>query len=214
MKILAIETSDKTADLAILDTELDKVWEKQLKTVNKVSEAIILEIADLLNEAGTELKKLGAIAVGVGPGSYTGTRIGIATAKGLAQGLNIPVVGITSFEALIESVDENYEEKEIIPLIDAKNDRVYFQIETEQGCDNIQNVLKKLEDKDYVFVGTGADVHRSAIAEKFQEQATIADETQVHAKFIAQIADGRAQNNLFDNIISLKPLYINQPNIG
>lgn len=237
MKILAIETSGKTADLAILDTELDQVWEKELETSQRVSDVLTSEIEDLLktidncHSCSNKITQIDLIAVGIGPGSYTGIRVGIATAKGLAQGLSVKLIGVNSFEALIEMVDENYENltleethkspvdspfysAEIIPLIDAKNDRVYFQIGAEQGCADINEILEKLEDRNYVFVGTGATVHRSLIAQRFQEQAKIDDRENIKAKFIAQIAHGRAKANLYDDIIGLKPLYINKPNIG
>ena len=230
MKILAIETSDKTADIAILDTELDKVWEKKLETAQKASEVLTSEIEALLKSANIEIKQINLIAVGIGPGSYTGTRVGIATVKGLSQGLGIKIVGVNSFEALIEMVDEDYsndchpepvegrqsfsQTPEVIPLIDAKNDRVYYQIGAEQDCTDINEILDKLKDKNYVFVGTGATVHRSLISQKFQEQAKVDDRVHIKAKFIAQITQGRAEANLFDDVIGLKPLYINKPNIG
>jgi len=220
MRILAIETSDKTADIALLDTEHDQVWKKELKTVQKVSETLVDEIKELFQSVEyadlrtLRITDIDLVAVGIGPGSYTGTRVGIATAKGLAQGLKVKMIGVTSFEALIEAIDEDYEDTEIIPLIDAKNDRVYFQIGEEQGCSDISEVLERLKDKNYVFVGTGATTHRGLIAERFQEQAKVDDRDQVSAKFIAQIAQGRAEANLHDNAIALKPLYINKPNIG
>lgn len=211
MKILAIETSGQTSDIAILDTQVDQNFERELKTVHKISEVLAFEIKDLLKEADMEISQIDIVAIGVGPGSYTGTRVGIASAKGLAHGLNAKIIGVSSFDALVEMVDEDYEDAEIIPLIDAKNDRVYYQIGGEQGCDDVENVLSKLADKDYVFVGSGARVYGLKIKEKLGPQAVIEDRENVRAKLIAQIADGRARDNLFDNIAALKPLYITKP---
>ncbi len=218
MKILSLETSGETADLSILDTELDRIWEKPLPTLKGVSEVLTTEIEDLLEKAMIELEEIELIAVGTGPGSYTGTRVGIATAKGLAQGLNIPIVGINSFEALIEVIDEDYADTDfkIIPLIDARNNRVYYQFDNEQGCKDIVEIIHELsqEDKNYVFVGTGTTANKDALLEAFQGQAKTDERDQILSRFIAQIADGRAQNNLFDDIIALKPLYINTTKIG
>ena len=220
MKILAIETSNKTADIAILDSELDRVWEKELKTVQKVSEVLVNEIKELLESvrnadlSSLRINDIDLISVGIGPGSYTGTRVGISTAKGLAQGLDVPIIGINSFEALIEAVDQDYENMQIIPLINAKNNRAYFQIKEKQGCEDIDEIIKMLEDQKYVFVGTGAKILQREIKRKFGDQAIIADREKVKAKVIARIAHTRAEANLYDNIFGLKPLYINKPNIG
>lgn len=211
MKILALETSGQTAEIAILDTQVDQVFEKELKTVHKISEILTFEIQELLNTANCKIADINIIAVGTGPGSYTGTRIGIATAKGLAHGLGSKIIGVTSFDALVEMVDEDYEDIEIIPLIDAKNNRAYYQVGSEQGCDNIENILEKLDDEEYVFVGSGARSYGLKIKEKFGPQAVIEERENVKARLIAQIADGRAQRNLFDNIAALKPLYITRP---
>jgi len=221
MKILALETSGITADLCILDTASNKTWDKHLTEVNKVAEVITDEIVSILDLAKIKLNQIDIIAVGIGPGSYTGTRVGIATAKGLAQGLKIPIIGVNNFEALIEGINESAQnKKKIIPLIDAKNSRVYYQLDsssnkiTNQGCDYIKAVLNKIQTKNPIFVGSGASINKEIIIKNFENNIKIEKQDQIMSKYIAQIAYRRASEKSYDDIKTIKPLYLNKPNIG
>jgi tRNA threonylcarbamoyladenosine biosynthesis protein TsaB len=96
-------------------------------------------IDDLLKRNNIEYKSLSAISVSAGPGSYTGLRIGISTAKGLCFGLNIPIISISSIQSLHEIAHNKYPEKSIAVLLDARRMEVYSEI-----YDASKSVLKKL----------------------------------------------------------------------
>ena len=97
--ILAIETSEKLCSAAIMLNEED-FFELNIQQKNIHSEKLMEMISTLLNNADVQLKDLSHIAVSIGPGSFTGLRIGLSVAKGLAYGADIPLVPVPNFDAL------------------------------------------------------------------------------------------------------------------
>lgn len=99
MRVLGIDTSAQSGAVGFLDGE-QVVFSEQAKIKPGGSERIPALIAEALARTGREVRELELITVGVGPGSYTGVRVGLAIAKGLAFGLGIPLVGVPTLEAL------------------------------------------------------------------------------------------------------------------
>lgn len=97
--ILAIETSEKLCSAAIMLKE-DDYFELSIQQKNIHSEKLMEMISTLFNNADVDLKDLSHIAVSIGPGSFTGLRIGLSVAKGLAYGADIPLVPVPNFDAL------------------------------------------------------------------------------------------------------------------
>ena len=97
--ILAIETSEKLCSAAIMLNE-DDFFELNIQQKNIHSEKLMEMISTLFNNADVQLKDLSHIAVSIGPGSFTGLRIGLSVAKGLAYGADIPIVPVPNFDAL------------------------------------------------------------------------------------------------------------------
>ncbi len=125
-KLLMIETSTRNCSVAISEGErllyaLDDVSEKYSH-----AERLHRHIAGLLERAGWQYKDLDVVAVGSGPGSYTGLRIGVSAAKGFAYVLKIPVVTVMSLETLARGV--RTEEGFIVPMIDARRMEAYTAV--------------------------------------------------------------------------------------
>lgn len=121
MKVLAIDSSSKTATVALVD-ESGLIGEF---SINHLRHSVILMpmMDELLKMAEVKKEEITHIAVCEGPGSFTGLRIGAATAKGLAQSFDVPIVGVSSLDALAYNVGEF---KGIIcPIIDALRGNVY-----------------------------------------------------------------------------------------
>jgi tRNA threonylcarbamoyladenosine biosynthesis protein TsaB len=115
---------------------------------------------DLLSDNGVKVEDLKAIVVCVGPGSYTGLRVGIAFAKGLAQFSEIPLIGVDSLEAI------RLADKKLTPLLDAKNDRVYYKIGDEIKVEDIKTAFKDLDLSDEnILVGSGVEANRNYLFE-------------------------------------------------
>lgn len=99
--ILALDTATTVAVVALGAPDGSLIAEASWTAGQRHGEELLVRIERLLAEAGTSLPELGAIVVGTGPGAFTGLRVGLATAKGLAHGLGIPIVGVGTGVALL-----------------------------------------------------------------------------------------------------------------
>lgn len=165
MKILCIDTSSKLCSVAILEntTLINKL---ELDNGLTHSETLMPLIKNLLESCNLSLTDIDLLVSDVGPGSFTGIRIGVATCKAFSDSLNIPCIGISSLEVLAYNIKND---GIICSTIDCKNDNCYFALYKLQ--DGIYNVLeepcaksvdevldllkKKYSDKTIKFVGDG-----------------------------------------------------------
>lgn len=164
MKILHIETSSKNCSVAISDGEEILCLCEEVSDNYKQSESLHSFVEWALEGADISLKDLDAISLGKGPGSYTGLRIGAASAKGFCYGLKLPLIAINSLDSMVEQfVNQGFEL--IIPLIDARRMEVYTAFfdgtsgemikETEAKILD-ENSFSELVDKKVLFIGDGA----------------------------------------------------------
>lgn len=127
---LSIETATRSGSLAVLDgVDVRQVWQGTEQFSH--SGEMLIEIKNLLEKAACSLKSIKSIAVAVGPGSFTGLRVGLATAKGLATALNVSVAGVPTLAALSLSAaahDNTHESQEICSVIAAGRNNVFAQI--------------------------------------------------------------------------------------
>ncbi|MFO7825186.1 MAG: tRNA (adenosine(37)-N6)-threonylcarbamoyltransferase complex dimerization subunit type 1 TsaB [Cyclobacterium sp.] len=132
-RILSIETSIGVCSLAL--HEKGKLLAlMELFQDNVHGSKLVPCIKSLIEQSGFELKHLDAIAVAQGPGSYTGLRIGVATAKGLAFALDLPLIGVDSLDALGRQLVHRIEEDAyIVPMIDARRMEVYMKVLDHSG---------------------------------------------------------------------------------
>lgn len=164
-RILAIDTSTKTCVLGILDTltgERDSATEFVGRSH---SEVILPKIMQLLENNNWTLNDLDLIVFGQGPGSFTGLRIGVGVVQGLAFGLNIPVIGVSSMACLAQEVFRRENQQNCIVALTARLQEVYYGVYSE--IDGIMTLLGKegvreatdmpTQDvlKDWVGVGSG-----------------------------------------------------------
>lgn len=127
MKILYLETSSKNCSVAISDGEKLLCLTEEVSENYKQSESLHTFVEWALEGAGISIKDIEAVSLGKGPGSYTGLRIGAASAKGFCYGLKVPLVAVNSMESIIEPfLGQDYDL--IIPLIDARRMEVYTAV--------------------------------------------------------------------------------------
>lgn len=178
MKILAIESSGTTASVAVATR--DKVI-AQYSVNDKMthSQTLLPMINEIMNFTKMSVDELDVIGVSAGPGSFTGLRIGSATAKGIALAKNIPVVTVPTLEAMAY----NYfgYDKLVCPMLDARRDRVFaalysfngesFDVIHDQDVDEIETVAGWIneQERDVILLGDGTDVY----AEKFKELLSV-----------------------------------------
>ena len=132
MRILAFDTSTEACTVALGD---DAHWvERTEHAGSRHSELLLPMIQALLDEGGLALAQLDGIAFGAGPGSFTGLRIACGVAQGLALGADLPVVGVTSLEALAEAAHATHGWTRLVAALDARMQEVYFAaFERERG---------------------------------------------------------------------------------
>lgn len=186
MKTLAIDTSSEVCSTAILEDN-NLIDENNLDNGKTHSENLMPLIQELLNRNNLKTSDIDLIACSVGPGSFTGIRIGVSSIKPIAEVLNIPVASVTSLETLARNIEkENYirdhlllekrDEITIISLIDARNDQVYCGIFDEKYikkedyiADDINFVIEEIKEyKNIVCVGNGAILHKDLIKQKIK----------------------------------------------
>lgn len=137
MKVLAVDTSSKLCSVAILeDTNLIKKLELDNGLTH--SETLMPLIKQLLNECELNLSDIDLLVSDIGPGSFTGIRIGVSTCKAFSDSLNIPCVGVSSLEVLAHNIKDD---GIICSTIDCKNDNCYFALY--QLNNGVYNVLEE-----------------------------------------------------------------------
>jgi tRNA threonylcarbamoyladenosine biosynthesis protein TsaB len=134
MLILAIDTALDACAAAVLDTESGKlVAQESLAMKRGHAEALMPLIARVIKASGIGFAGLDRIAVTTGPGSFTGLRVGLSAARGIALAANKPVVGLTTLSAYAAPVVSQNGEHPVISAIDARHDHVYFQAVSGNG---------------------------------------------------------------------------------
>ena len=128
MKILSIDTSSNVCGVSILEDK-KLVLKSDAISINSHSETLMPMIDNALNEANVSLDDINLIVCDIGPGSFTGIRIGVATSKAFHDSRNIPLVGITSLETLARQISSCVSKNSLIcSMIDCKNDNCYFAL--------------------------------------------------------------------------------------
>ncbi|MDR6921370.1 tRNA (adenosine(37)-N6)-threonylcarbamoyltransferase complex dimerization subunit type 1 TsaB [Chryseobacterium sp. 2987] len=164
MKILYLETSSKNCSVAISDNEKLLCLCEEVSENYKQSESLHAFVEWALEGAGISMNDIKAVSLGKGPGSYTGLRIGAASAKGFCYGLKVPLMAVNSLESMIEPfLGSNYEF--IVPLIDARRMEVYTAVYEGVTGKEIsgteakildENSFEEFRNKKVIFVGDGA----------------------------------------------------------
>ena len=173
MKTLSIETSSKICSVAILE---DKSLLKKIELNNGLthSETLMPLIKQILEETNLTLSQIDLLVCDIGPGSFTGIRIGVSTIKAFSDSLQIPCVGISSLEGLAYSIKKD---GIICSMIDCKNDNCYYavyQLENNQytllespKADSIENCLTflnyKYTNSNLTFVGDACETYKDKI---------------------------------------------------
>ncbi|SDC23683.1 MULTISPECIES: tRNA (adenosine(37)-N6)-threonylcarbamoyltransferase complex dimerization subunit type 1 TsaB [unclassified Candidatus Frackibacter] len=182
MLILALDSSTKTGAVSLCQNERI-IAEYNLNLKMTHSQRLMPQVVRVMEEAQVELNELDGIAVGVGPGSFTGIRIGVATAKSLAQVVEIPIVSVSTLEVLANSLVHT--DKYICPVIDARRERVYTGIYKENVdglkkqvlsermipvTDLVQKIGRDFNEET-IFVGEATDNYGTIIKGELGKQA-------------------------------------------
>lgn len=147
MLILAIDTALDLCAAAVLDTAANKVLaQKSLPMQRGHAEALMPLIARVMTQSAISYLNLHRIAVTVGPGSFTGLRVGISAARGIALAADKDVVGVTTLSAYAAPLVAERSELPIVTAIDARHDHVYFQTVSGNGAPLIRPSVVPIDD--------------------------------------------------------------------
>ena len=129
MLILAIDTALDACAAAVLDTSASKPIAQESQAMKRGhAEALMPLIARVMKASGVAFTALDRIAVTTGPGSFTGLRVGLSAARGIALAAGKPVVGVTTLTAFAAPIVSENSEHPVISAVDARHDHVYFQV--------------------------------------------------------------------------------------
>ncbi len=219
MKILAIDTSSPIASVAITDDK-KLIGEYSLDHGKTHSQMLIHMIDELLKKHTLTLDDIDLFAISVGPGSFTGLRIGVTTVKTMAYALDKHVVGVVTLDAIAYPAEKG--ESLICPMIDAKNNQVYTSLyKWKNGSQiklfdymftNIYELLKQLKERNSIilFCGDGAVVHKELLKSELGKLCDfVPDEIMLQkASSVAFIAEQKLKEQKYDNCFDLTPFYL------
>jgi tRNA threonylcarbamoyladenosine biosynthesis protein TsaB len=208
--ILHLETSTKICSVALSKNgELfDFIETSSDQFIH--GEALTVMIDQLLKRNAIDVKSLLAISFSLGPGSYTGLRIGLATAKGLSFGLGIPFIGVSSLESLVSLARAKHPDATIAAAFDARRDEVFLRIQQQNRVLLMDQPVVITEDfvsptDTLIWVGD-ANVK---LKEMLQTESQHAFDDEIQPSAIGQIAIAFHRFSIgdFDNIDQIKPNY-------
>lgn len=212
MKILAVDTSSEICSVAILEND-NVIVENSLNDGKTHSENLMTIMENTLEENKIKLSDIDLIACSVGPGSFTGIRIGVSSIKAIAEVLDVPVAAVTSLEALAKNVE--LKDVTIVSLIDAKNDQVYAGIfddeynkKEEYISDSIYTVIERVKGYDNViFVGNAAVKYKELLDSNF-ENVVVAENNLQSASSVGKIGYKKHKEKDLTSADTIMPMYL------
>jgi tRNA threonylcarbamoyladenosine biosynthesis protein TsaB len=216
--LLSLETSTKACSVAIIH-QGEVLASTDLLIEHSHSEKLTLLIRDCVAYAGLSLMNLDAVAVAMGPGSYTGLRIGVATAKGLCYALDKPLIAINTLEAMAyQMASTTVGQYWYCPMLDARRMEVYCAIYNQKLEPVLPTSAKIIDESSFeehlanqpiIFFGNGAAKCRSQLSTK--PQAFFVEQL-LHpsAKMVGILAEKAFDEKRFENLAYFEPFYLKE----
>ncbi len=217
MKILGFDTAAPTNTIGLVDDDrllADHAWEARDNSLQR----IVLNIDLVLKRAGVALRDIDGLAVGIGPGSWTGGKVGVTVAKTMAYAIGRPICGVTSFQAL--AYRSRGRALQLCPLVPAGRDTVYAAFYRARGeemerkgdyyAGDIAGLAAAVKEPT-LFLGRPAHVHRQALAGALGPLASFGSPADSPAgSTFAWAALRRLRQGGSDDALSLAPLYLTE----
>ncbi len=215
-KILNIETSTTVCSVSISEDGACKCFRENFNG-NNHSELIGVFVQEVLAESGFQPKDLDAVALSIGPGSYTGLRIGTSFAKGLCYGSNLKLITIPTLKIIAQNAKEKFsiaDDALLCPMIDARRMEVYCCVydsklnevrATEPQIIDENSFADILKDKKIYFFGNGAAKCKPFIT---HENAVFLDEVYPLATSMIKLADESFESEDFADVAYFEPFYL------
>jgi len=214
--ILNIETATETCSVAL--SENGKLIALKEDTIGQQhAKLLTVLIEQLFSENDIQIEKLKAVAISMGPGSYTGLRIGVSAAKGIAYAADIPLIAVNTLQALAFGISKNgnYESDTwFCPMIDARRMEVYiafYDVNNMQIRDISAEIIDEnsfseiLRERKIVFHGNGSAKCRQSIK---SQNALFIDNVHCSAAQMVELSYTAFQNNQFVDVAYFEPFYL------
>lgn len=217
IKILSLETSTTNCSVAVsVNGQTVALKEENSKNYSH-AEQLHVFIDEVLKKTGIKVDDLDAIAVSKGPGSYTGLRIGVSTAKGLCFACNLPLISIPTLESLAHQIssDKLTEDDLILPMLDARRMEVYTQtynanlkaINTTEAKVLDENSFDDLKATYLHFIGNGVEKYKAVTQ---LNNARFYTSGIPSANEMGKIAYAKFQNKEFEDVAYFEPYYLKE----
>ncbi|RKY65697.1 MAG: tRNA (adenosine(37)-N6)-threonylcarbamoyltransferase complex dimerization subunit type 1 TsaB [Candidatus Latescibacterota bacterium] len=218
MRVLGIETATELASVALVE-DGEVLAEVLLPLRRKLTEELVPVIDWTLKRAGVKLGELDGVAVSIGPGSFTGLRVGMSTAKGLCFACGLPLVGVPTLKAMASRLALS--QLPICPLLDARRNQIYSALYKFEGgslkelspprATSLEELLSSLE-RPVVFTGDAVGKFRRKI-EELKCGATFAppELSRPAASSVAALGSVALAEGETSDLSSLEPIYIRSP---
>ena len=212
--ILSLETATPVCSVALHDEGVIKA-SSHLYISQTASSQLAVMIDELLKRCELKPSQLSAVAVSEGPGSYTGLRIGVASAKGLCYTLDIPLIAVNTLESLVQKVAAQFSDDVILcPMLDARRMEVYCLLANNKG-DVLEPTQAKVIDESsfaevlsknkMVFFGNGAAKCKELIT---SPNAVFLSDIVPSAEQIGELAFKKFQTQQFEDLADFEPFYL------
>jgi len=218
--VLGLDTASATASLAIVSH--GKVLAQLSRSALSHGAQLPAATAEVVAQAGLRLKDLQGIAVGIGPGSFTGLRVGIAYAKGMVLALGCALIGIPTFDCLALAAFEQASPPEgtaICPILDARKGEIYANLYRVRAdrldkisqplVIKVQNLFPELSDG-VILVGDSKAEEASLLLSERGIRSTVLDEVELNSRgrYVAALGAGRISRGEIATPAILEPLYV------
>ncbi len=216
--ILNMETATTNCSVALSINGITKVLKEDKSKSYSHAEKLHLFIEQALKEANISKEQLDAVAVSKGPGSYTGLRIGVSSAKGLCFALNIPLISVPTLQSL--ALQANVQDGLVVPMIDARRMEVYTSSYTPVGKEQEptralildENAFaKNLEETRVHFIGNGVMKFKELCK---HENAVFLPEILPSAKEMSNLSYDKFRQGLFEDVAYFEPYYLKDFMVG
>ncbi|PRD54541.1 tRNA (adenosine(37)-N6)-threonylcarbamoyltransferase complex dimerization subunit type 1 TsaB [Sphingobacterium gobiense] len=216
--ILQIETATPVCSVAI-GKNGETIAKIEADAPNLHASHLTPFIEEVLDAAAVTRDSLDAVAISMGPGSYTGLRIGVSTAKGLCYGLDIPLIAVNTLEAMVQGfVSQKIaadEARLYVPMIDARRMEVYmakYNVQLQCVEQTVARIIDKhafTDDdggKEYILFGSGADKFEGLFDENDKVQVKTGFRNS--ASFFDKLAFQKFQDSFFEDVVYFEPYYL------
>jgi tRNA threonylcarbamoyladenosine biosynthesis protein TsaB len=216
MKVLGVDTSTMTAGIGIVEDD-DILVEVKFSVKITYSEMLLFCIDQALKNVSLKIEDMDGFAISIGPGSFTGLRIGLSTLKGLSFATGKPLASVPSLDAL--AYLSLYCQYPVVTILDAKKNQVYASIyDTKDGelkrqsdylVMNVEDLVKRISQR-CLFVGPGAKLYRKKLIELLKDKAYFSqgEQSLPSGATVALLGSKKLISGQLEDVVNLEPLYL------